>query len=278
MQTVLIAMAGMAGLGITFGLLLALASRAFQSQEDPRVNQVLDALPGANCGACGYPGCEHYAKAVVEGEEIDLCPVGGAEVQQMVAEIMGVEAEDMQERRAVVHCRGDTERCGTRCEYDGIDDCRAADLVSGGPKECLYGCLGYGSCAKVCPYDAITMSEKHLPVIDPDKCTACGACVRACPRDLITLLDKRYDIYLGCSSQDSGKEVKMVCDVGCIACRRCVKEDPNDAIEMDGNLPVLDYEKADGDFSVAAEVCPMDCFVVEQRQPAAEGAEEAARA
>jgi Na+-translocating ferredoxin:NAD+ oxidoreductase RNF subunit RnfB len=254
----------MVGLGIIFSVVLATASRVLTAAEDPRLGEIMDELPGANCGACGYAGCRAYAEAVVNGEEVGLCTVGGQDVAQQVAEIMGVEVGDMTEQRAVVHCQGSFDICGKRAEYDGIEDCRAAELVSGGHKACAYGCLGLGSCASECPFDAITMTEGGLPDIDPDKCTACGVCVKTCPRDLISLLDKEYTIYLGCSSHDKGRAVKNICDVGCIACRVCVKKDPHDAIVMEDNLPVLDHEKAGGDFMESAEACPMDCFVVEQ--------------
>ncbi len=258
-------------LGLAFGIGLALASRAFAVEEDERIEEVLDALPGANCGACGYGGCRAYAEAVVnEGEEVDLCKPGGPETTELVADIMGVEVGGATEERAVVHCQGNTDKCGMRADYAGEADCRAADITGGGPKECTWGCLGFGTCAEACPFDAITMSEKKLPVIDPDACTACGVCVEVCPRDLITLLDKKYTTYLGCSSRDSGKAVKSVCDVGCITCGMCERKDPNDAIEIERGLPDLDFEGAEGDFSVGAEVCPMDCFVVEGAQDAEE--------
>lgn len=280
MTTILIAIVAMLALGLIFGIGLALASRAFAVNEDERIEHVLEELPGANCGACGYGGCRAYAEAVVEGEEVDLCTAGGPEVCDAVAEIMGVETETRAEKRAVVHCQGGSNNCGWRADYDGEQDCRAADVTSGGPKACTYGCLGFGTCAEACPFDAITMNQQRLPVIDPEKCTACGICVGVCPRDLISLLDKKYTMYLGCSSRDSTKAVKDVCSVGCITCGMCERKDPNEAVVIKNALPVLDYEKAEGDFSVAAEVCPMDSYVVEGKEeepvPAA-AAEEAAQ-
>ncbi len=227
------------------------------------MDRISEVLPGVNCGACGYAGCRSYAEAVVEGEDVALCTVGGPEVASAIAEIMGVEVSELGSKRAVVHCAGGSGTCEDACTYEGIPDCRVAHITSGGQKACPYGCLGFGTCAEACPFDAITMSEDRLPVIDPDRCTACGICVRTCPRDLISLLDSRYTIYLACSSHDRGKAVKSICEVGCIACSMCAKKDPNEAITMEDNLPVLDYQKADGNFTVAADVCPMDCFVVE---------------
>jgi len=260
---VVIAAGGMVALGVLFALGLALASHAFVVQEDARAVSILEVLPGANCGACGYGGCRAYAQAVVEGEKVTLCTVGGQEVANAIGSIMGVEVGATGKKRAVVHCKGGVSHSAMVCEYDGELDCRAADLTSGGPKACLYGCLGYGSCARACPFDAIAMNAEKLPVIDPDRCTACGICVRTCPRDLISLLDMRYKIYLGCSNRDSGKAVKNVCSVGCITCGLCAKKDPNEAIAIENGLPVLDWEKSEGDFRVAAELCPMDSFVVE---------------
>jgi len=273
MTIVLTAVIAMVVLGILFGVGLALASKAFAVQTDERIEEILDVLPGANCGACGYGGCRAYAEAVVDGEKVSLCTAGAQEAADMIAEIMGVEAETAAPRRAVVHCQGGISNCERRADYEGEQDCRAAHITSGGPKACVYGCLGFGTCADACPFGAITMSEQRLPVIDPDKCTACGVCVRVCPRDLISLLDMRYKIYLGCSSRDSGKAVKSVCSVGCITCGACAKKDPNGAVTMEGALPMLDYEKAGGDFTVAAEVCPMNSYVLEaQPEPVAAAA------
>ncbi|MHC4480493.1 MAG: RnfABCDGE type electron transport complex subunit B [Planctomycetota bacterium] len=253
----------MLALGVVFGIGLVLAARAFRVQEDERVREVEEVLPAINCGGCGYAGCHAYAEAVVEGEGVTLCTAGGPDVAAALAAIMGVEISDVHTLRAVVHCQGGTSRCGDRFEYVGEQDCRAAHITSGGPKKCIYGCLGFGSCAEACPYDAIAMNEERLPVIDPDKCTACGICVRACPLDLISLLPVEYKTYLGCSSHDRAKAVKDVCSVGCIACGLCVRKDPHEATELVDNLPVLDFEKAGGDFRTGAEVCPMNSFTVE---------------
>ncbi len=264
MTIVLTATVAMVVLGVVFAACLALASRFFAVAEDERVAPVLEALSGANCGACGYGGCRAYAEAVVAGEKVNLCTAGSDEVAARIASIMGVEVQAAGRKRAVVHCQGGTSLCTQRCDYEGEQDCRSAHLTSGGPKACLYGCLGFGTCAGACPFGAITMSVERLPVVDPEKCTGCGVCMEVCPRDLISLLDVRYKTYLGCSSRDSGKAVRNTCSVGCITCRRCAKDDPNGAIVMENDLPVLDYEKAGGDFSVAVEACPMNCYVVEE--------------
>ncbi len=265
MDIFLTAILAMVVLGLMFGAGLALASRIFTVEVDERLEKILEALPGSNCGACAYAGCTAYAEAVAnKGEETNLCVPGGAETAAAVAEVMGVEGADAATpQRAVVHCQGGRSICDERCSYSGFEDCKAADVISGASKACIYGCLGYGSCARACPFDAIVM-ESGLPRVDPELCTACGICVQTCPRDLISLLDMEYDIYLGCSSRDSGKAVKNVCKRGCITCGACAKKDPNGAVEIRNGLPTLDYESCGGDFSVAKEACPMDCFVGEK--------------
>lgn len=262
-------------LGLLFGLFLGMASRVFSKKGDPRIEEVLAALPNINCGACGYGSCRAYAEAVVGGEEVNLCRPGGEDTARTVAGVMGVEAVRAARKRAVVHCQGGLGRCAQRATYYGEQDCRAAHLTAGGQKKCIYGCLGFGTCAEACPFDAITMNEERLPVIDPGKCTACGICVEVCPRDLIDLLEVEYTTYLGCSFHGKGRAVKEICSVGCTACQACVKKDPAGAISMKDDLPVLDFAKAGGDFSVAAEVCPMNCFVVEVRAREPAGAVQA---
>jgi Na+-translocating ferredoxin:NAD+ oxidoreductase RNF subunit RnfB len=272
------AIGSMVLLGVLFSVGLVFAARRFHVEEDPRISGAVALLPGINCGACGYTGCQSYAEAVVKGEKLTFCAVGGPDVARTLAELMGVEIGEIRRLRAVVHCQGGPSRCADRFLYVGPEDCRAAHITSGGQKSCLYGCLGLGSCARACPFQAMAMSADMLPVIDPDKCTACGICVRTCPRDLISLLPAEFQVYLGCSSHDRGKAVKDVCSVGCIACGLCVKNDPHQATQLVDNLPVLDFEKAHGDFRKGAEVCPMNCFVVEEAAPVAAGAPGAAGA
>ena len=255
-------------LGITFAVGLAYASDFCHVDTDPKVEEIYEALPQINCGACGYKGCSPYADAVASGQAAtNLCVPGGQETAEALAAIMGVEAEIATPRRAVVHCQGGSEECPPRYEYSGLQDCLAASLVQAGPKSCLYGCLGYGACAAACPFDAITMTENRMPAIDPVKCTACGICVKACPRGIIEVLPMDCNVFLGCSSQGKGRAVKDMCSKGCIACRLCVKKTESGAITMDGNLPVIDYDKG-RDFDAAIEKCPMDCFVRQENLPA----------
>ena len=263
----------MGGLGAVFGLCLALASRFFHVETDPRIEEIAEALPGINCGACGQAGCDAYAESVANGAEPDLCIPGGMETALAVAHIMGLKLEsERQAVRALVHCQGGTDRCGQRFHYDGIADCNAAQLIQGGPKQCEYGCLGYGTCAAACPFGAITMGWDRVPLFDWNKCTGCGTCVRTCPRNLIETLPRTIMHYVACSSQDRGKAVKGVCQVGCIACWLCVKASGDGQVEKDNNLPRLTYPEGT-DYSAAAEKCPMSCFVkveppfVSVRQP-----------
>lgn len=258
---------GIGSLGLFFGASLAYASRKFAVEVDPKIEKILEELPGANCGACGYPGCSGYAEAIVKsGADINLCTPGGMDVTEKVAEIMGVEAGDAGEKMvAVVQCRGDNEKAPKRFHYKGITDCHAAQLIMGGDKACVYGCLGLGTCVESCPFGAMYMGDDGLPVVIEDKCTACGMCVSACPRNIMALIPVSQKIFLGCVSQDKGKAVKQVCTVGCIGCKLCAnpKTTPSGSIEMKGNLPVIVDITAE-DLPAAVEKCPTNSFVVRE--------------
>ncbi|MCX7727816.1 MAG: 4Fe-4S binding protein, partial [Chitinispirillaceae bacterium] len=179
----------------------------------------------ANCGACGYPGCSGFAKAVVEGKaEPNGCIPGGAKVAHAVAEAMGVTSPiETQPMMAVVHCKGGKSVALERAKYDGIEDCLAAVLAGNGSKVCLDGCLGLGSCVRACPFDAIQINSEGVAEVDPEKCTGCGKCVKVCPRNIISLIPKLHKIYLACSNHERGAKVKKYCSVGCTACTLCVK-------------------------------------------------------
>ncbi len=247
-------------LGLLFAVGLALASEKLRVERDARIDRILGSLPGVNCAACGFQGCEAYAEAVViAGAVTNGCVPGGADAAKLVAEIMGVEFVETEKMRAVVLCQGGKAECKERFQYDGEPDCRAAAGIMGGPKSCAYGCLGFGTCAAVCPFGAIRMGEDGLPDIDPDRCTACGVCVKTCPREIIKLLPARVHVWVACRNPDKGQAVKSICSKGCIACRLCVKADQKNAITMDGNLPSLNYD-AGSDFLAAAEKCPQGCF------------------
>ena len=257
------AVLSLAAIGLAFGLLLALGARIFYVEVDPRISEVEEALPGAQCGACGQPGCGPYAEAVVKGLAApNLCMPGGPSVAGKIGEILGLEVGDFTPMVAVVRCKGGYREAGQRAEYAGIRDCNAAELVAGGPKACVYGCLGFGTCVKECPFDAMGMTDNGLPVVFEDKCTGCGSCVAPCPRGIMELVPRAQPVYLGCVSQDKGKDVKLVCSVGCQGCKACStpKWTPSGAVQMKGNLPVLP-SKWD-DFKTAVEKCPGKAFVV----------------
>ena len=258
----------MGGLGILFGAGLAIASRIFFVKRDPRVSEIEDVLPGVNCGACGAPGCSGFAEGVVEGRfPNNGCTVGGMKVAAEIARIMGGEVGEFVPKIAVIRCRGDKTNCVDRAVYHGVEDCRAAILIDNGAKGCIYGCLGLGNCVDSCPFNAISMGENGLPVVDEALCVGCGNCVDACPRNVIDLIPFDQKVYIACVSRDFGKAVKAVCKVGCIGCGLCAKEKTtaNERITMDGKLPVIHYERVEDalkDLQEAVERCPTNSFAV----------------
>jgi electron transport complex protein RnfB len=258
---------GIGSLGLLFGASLAYASKKFAVEVDPKIEAILEKLPGANCGGCGYPGCSGYAEAVVKiGAQMTLCSPGGDAVVNDIADILGVTAAATGEKKvAVVQCRGNNEKAPKRFHYAGITNCQAAQILMGGDKACVYGCLGYGTCVESCPFGAMKMGDDGLPIVIEEKCTACGMCVSACPRGIMKLIPVSQKIFLGCVSQDKGKAVKQVCKVGCTACTLCAnpKTTPSGSIQMKGNLPEILNIKAD-DLANAVEKCPTKSFSVRE--------------
>lgn len=229
-------------MGMIFGAALAYASRIFAVKVDSRFPMVLDALPGVNCGACGFPGCSGLASAIIEGNApVNGCPVGGAPVATNIADIMGVTADVSAREVAYVYCNGG-DNATKKFNYDGAKDCLAAMKVSGGPMSCSYACIGLGTCVKACPFDAIHI-KNGTAVVDNDKCTACSKCVAACPKDIISLKPIDSKVKVTCSSNDKGVVVRNTCSVGCIACTLCVKACPTSAITITDNLARIDYSK-----------------------------------
>jgi electron transport complex protein RnfB len=267
----LISVIALASLALILSFGLAMAARVFAVKSDPRIELVEEALPGANCGACGFPGCSGLAKAIVEGNAgVGDCPVGGEAVAQKVARIMGVSFEGGAQRMvALVHCKGDDQVAGKRFYYNGIHDCTSAAMIFGGDKNCAYGCLGLGTCAGICPFEAIYMLDSGLAVVDREKCTGCGKCVASCPKGIIKMVPYSRKVHILCSSHDKGAVARKVCKVACIACQKCVKAAPEGAIKMEDFLAVVNYDMEIPD-SVADE-CPMSTIVAQGRETAGTG-------
>jgi len=243
------------GLGLAFGVLLSIASNVFAVEIDPKVEEIRSVLPGANCGACGFPGCDGLANAIAGGKApVNACSVGGNPVAEQVADIMGVNATNVDRNVATVLCQGDCNKAKEKYKYEGIQDCRAANILQGGSKACSFGCLGCGTCKDVCAFGAITMID-GVAVIDKDKCTACMKCIEACPKAIIELVPYDNQFVVKCKSKDTGKEVRNKCSIGCIGCQICVKNCPVDAFNFENNLAKIDYSKCIN-CGVCAEKCP----------------------
>ncbi|OGX23226.1 MAG: hypothetical protein A3K54_01150 [Omnitrophica WOR_2 bacterium RBG_13_44_8] len=247
-------------LGLVFGIGLAFASRRFAVQVDPRLEKIHGLLPGSNCGACGGAGCFGFAESILSGKtKIDACRVANDKIKEQIAGILGRKLQKIEKGIAVLRCNGGKERVKDRFTYKGAQDCIAANLVLGGQKECVWGCLGFGSCVEVCPFGAIKMSEEGLPVVDAIKCKACNKCVEICPKKLFSLIPLGHAVYVVCSSHDLGKDTRLVCPVGCIACRKCEQACPVDAIHVIDNLAVIDYDKCTS-CGECIKVCPVKCI------------------
>ena len=239
-----VAVASLGGVGLLLGLGLGYASKAFAVEEDPRIDAIVAALPGANCGGCGFAGCGAFAKAVIKGTaQSNGCPVISPEGVEKIAEIMGVEVVIGEKQVAFVKCNGNSDVSQNRYEYHGMLDCNAAaQLAGGGSKACDYACLGGGTCKAVCPFDAIAMVD-GIAVINKELCVSCGACVPACPKALIDIIPHKAVVTVACNSKDAGKVVRQHCSVGCIACKLCEKACQYDAIHVVDNIAIIDYEK-----------------------------------
>jgi len=247
--TVLYTIISLSVLGAIAAIILYVVAQKFKVYEDPRIDQVEEALPGANCGGCGYPGCRGFAEAIVKSDDLSKfnCPVGGNEVMQEIASLLGQEIEEQQPLVAVVRCNGSYQNRPVTNQYDGPATCAIESTLYGGETGCHYGCLGKGDCVEACDFEAIFMNEETgLPYVVDDNCTACGACVTACPNDIIELRNKNKKdrkIYVSCVNQDKGALARKVCQVACIGCGKCVKVCPFDAITMENNLAFIHSDK-----------------------------------
>lgn len=224
--------------------LIAVANKKLYVYEDPRIDQVEDMLPHANCGACGFPGCRPFAEALVSGQVLPgKCSVSSDDGRAAIASFLGVALGAEEKRVARLACNGGMNVAINQAYYKGISTCQAATLISGGGKACSWGCLGYGDCEVVCDFDAISMNEFGIPVVDVQKCTACGDCVEACPKGLFSIHPISHRLWVACKSLEAGDEVLDVCDVGCTACGKCAMDAEDNMITMVKNLPVINYSK-----------------------------------
>lgn len=255
MTNILTAVLWFAVFGGVFGLLLAIASKAFAVKVDERIPEICDALPGANCGGCGFAGCSALAEAIVKGEaKTNACVVGGAEAAEKISEIMGCKAEAAVRRRAQVMCSGSGERAKKKYLYNGAPDCIAATKLGGGDKLCPNGCIGLGTCTKVCAFGAIKIVD-GIAKVDDAICGGCGQCAEACPKHIIKLVPYDAPYRVACMSVDKGPVTKSYCEVGCISCRICEKNCPAGAITVNDFVASIAYDKCTG-CGVCAEKCP----------------------
>ena len=264
-MSIVIAIAVLGGLGLIFGLILAVASKVFYVETDPRLDKLNECLPGANCGGCGYAGCAAYAEAVLKGEAaIGACASGGNECAQAMAAIMGIKAEAVTRKVAMVRCSGSrsydkdgnlVKGAKIKGEYEGFRDCLSASKVGGnGPLACKYGCLGFGTCVKACKFGAISI-KGGVAAVDEDLCVGCMACAHACPRNVIVAVEPGRNTHIACASTAKGAVTTRGCTVGCIGCGLCKKICPEGAISVVDNLAVIDYSKC-VDCGLCATVCP----------------------
>lgn len=261
MNGIVLAIVSVTVIGLVCAVVLAIASKVMAVPVDETEVKIRGCLPGANCGACGYAGCDGYAAALASGDETQTnkCIPGSDGVAAQIADVLGVEAQDVVEQVAVIHCRGDCDVTCDKVDYQGIESCRAAKLFYGGKGACTYGCLGIGDCARVCPQNAICI-EKGIAHVDTRKCIGCGLCAKTCPNHLITLEADTITCQVTCSNHDKGAVTRKACTHGCIGCQKCVRSCPSQAITMDNNLAKIDYSKCTH-CGTCDDVCVTGCIM-----------------
>lgn len=256
-------------IGLLSGVMLTVASKVMYVPVDERVLLIREALPGANCGACGYAGCDDYAEALAADPTVptNACPPGGETTAMELADILGIEYAGAVKKFAIVKCAGTSENTSNVMDYQGWQSCAGSKSFYRGRGWCDNGCLALGDCERVCEYDAIRM-ENGVAVIDKDKCIGCGVCVKACPNNLIDVVYDRTRVYVSCMTDKPAKYTRDVCEVGCIACGLCVKACKFDAITIENNHAVIDYEKCKN-CGLCAKACPRDTIIVLPKPPKA---------
>jgi len=243
--------------GLIIGVFLGISAKVFHVEVDEKESEVRSLLPGNNCGGCGFAGCDALAKAIANGEApVNACPVANQDAYDQIGLVMGKSAEVAEKKIAFVKCSGTCDKTQDKYEYFGIPDCKKLALVpGGGNKKCSFGCMGFGSCVKVCAFDAIHVMN-GVAVVDKEKCTGCSMCTAECPSKLIVLIPKKEIHQVSCNSQDKGKDVKAACSAGCIGCKMCTKVCEYDAITVENNLAFIDYSKCTN-CGKCAQVCPV---------------------
>lgn len=259
MDTIFLAVGLVAGIGLLIGLILSIASIVMAVPKDEKAEKILEALPGANCGACGFSGCAGYADALAKGKaELGLCAPGGLKCAKEISEILGVSAGGMEKKVAVVRCMGSLDNTSYKAEYNGVKSCAAAMKIGGGLTACSFGCMGLGDCEAVCPYDAIRVCN-GVAVVDEKKCKACAMCVKACPRKIISIVPLKNSAAMRCSNKDKGALTRKLCTVGCIGCKKCEKNCPTGAVTVKDFCAVVDPALCTG-CGVCVDNCPQHCI------------------
>ena len=259
MNPILIAFLVVTAVGLAAGILIALVSHFFGVEEDPRVKQIRECLPGINCGACGFKGCDDYAAALGRGNTApNLCIPGGNDAAEQIGDIIGVKAQSIRHMGAFVHCNGHCEATTKKATYQGISNCKAAAGIYGGPDTCRFGCLGFGDCSLVCPAEAICMKD-GIAHVDASLCLGCGMCTTVCPKHVISMVPEKANIAVMCNNGNKGADARAVCTNACIGCKKCEKFCPENAISVKNNLAVIDYTKCVG-CGTCVEGCPVDAI------------------
>lgn len=270
LSTILLATVVLAVSGLILGLAIGVIYKLFEVPTDPKVELVMELLPGANCGGCGKAGCADFARALVADEITpDKCPVSSQEVMAQIAQLLGVSMSSVEKSVAVILCGGDVNQTKVHTMYNGVSDCISASLIAGGPKSCQYGCLGMASCARACPFNAIEIIN-GLAVVHNELCVGCGKCVDTCPRNLIKLVPAKAKVHIYCSSPEKGPAKMKACNVPCIACRKCMKAGEEGQFLVDGFRLEVNYENYPSPEIIEKAGCPKHCLLTPEQHLAME--------